>query len=666
MQKKFLVQEENKFEVDKLVKALGISELTAKVLVNRDITDVDEARIFLNPDAMDFFDPFLMYGMSAAVDRIIAAINSGEKICVYGDYDVDGMAGTALLTRKIRQLGGDVITYIPRRVEGYGMNIPALKQIVTDGATLLISVDCGISNHKEISAVREHMEFIVTDHHLPALDKITNAVAVIDPHQPECSYPDKNLCGAGVAFKLCQALENKINGTDIQSYFDDIDLAALATVADLVPLKGESRKIVRQGLLEMSSSNCVGLRALVKVSGFDEKKISADNVAFQIAPRLNSIGRLETAATGLKLLLTEDLAQALKIAEHINEVNKARKQLEKEIFVKVDEQFKNLREETGGNIWSAVIDGENWNAGIIGLTASRLAEKYHLPSIVITHGDTISRGSCRSIPKFHMKDALDTMADLFDNYGGHSQAAGFAIPTKLVPEFKKRFEDYSRQHLTDEDFIPTIRVDAMFHPAKLTMAIANEFEQLEPCGTANPSPILACQEVECVEARVIGSDGTHLSFEIPAEDSDGNAKNIKAVAFGLGRFATLVESEPVNLTYYPGIDEWQNKRYVKCFVSSIEPVADEKNFPTRDQLGAVYKFLLKLRGRTNSFDIKLITEKFNAVMKKDFPMYTILTALEIFQEVGLLRVDEDSKTFNLPAGSKRNLEDSRTFRLGNN
>lgn len=666
MQKKFLVKQENKSEVDKLVKALGISELTAKILVNREITDVETARTFLNPDAMDFFDPFLMSGMNAAVDRIIAAINTGETICVYGDYDVDGMAGTALLTRKLRQIGGKVITYIPRRVEGYGINLPALRQIYKNGARLLISVDCGISNAKEISAVNGHMEFIITDHHLPALEKITGAVAVIDPHQQECSYPDKNLCGAGVAFKLCQALENKINGTDIQSYFDDIDLAALATVADLVPLKGESRKIVRQGLQEMSSSNCIGLRALVKIAGFDEKKIMAENVAFQIAPRLNSIGRLESAETGLKLLLCEDLAQALKIAAHINEVNKARKQLEKEIFVQVDERFKKMREDNGGDMWSAVISGENWNAGIIGLTASRLAEKYNLPSVVITHGTTVSRGSCRSIPAFHMKDALDTMADLFDNYGGHSQAAGFAIPTKLIPEFKRRFDDYARQHLNDEDFIPTIKVDAMFNPAHLTMPIADEFEQIEPCGTANPSPILACQNVTCTEAKVIGSDGTHLSFEIPAEDSDGNAKNIRAVAFGLARFATLVANEPVNLTYYPGIDEWQDRRVVKCFVSNIEPIADKENFPKREQLGDVYKFLLKLRGRTNSFDIKIITEKFNAVMKKDFPMYTILTALEIFQEVGLLRVDEENKTFNLPAGSKRNLESSRTFRLGNN
>ena len=275
MRKKFVVKQENKLEVEKLVKALGISEVTAKILVNRDITDIESARTFLNPELQKFFDPFLMKDMGAAVDRIITAINDGEKICVYGDYDVDGMSGTALLTRALRKLGGRVLPYIPRRVEGYGMNIPALEKIIQHGITLLISVDCGISNAKEISAVKGKLDVIVTDHHLPALEIITDAVAVVDPHQPDCPYPDKNLCGAGVAFKLCQALAKKIKGIEIDDYVDDIDLAALATVADLVPLKGESRKIVRQGLKEMSLSKCLGLRSLVRIAGFEGKKILA-------------------------------------------------------------------------------------------------------------------------------------------------------------------------------------------------------------------------------------------------------------------------------------------------------------------------------------------------------------------------------------------------------
>lgn len=666
MRKKFLVKQENKLEVDKLVNALGISELTAKILVNRDITDVDAARIFLNPEIQDFFDPFLMKDMDAAVDRIITAIKNGEKVCVYGDYDVDGMSGTALLTRALRKYGLKVISYIPRRIEGYGLNIPALEKIYQHGETLLISVDCGISNAKEIAAVKGKLDVIVTDHHLPALQRITDAVAVIDPHQPECSYPDKNLCGASVAFKLCQALAKKIRGVNIQNYTFDLELAALATVADLVPLKGESRKIVRLGLNIMPSSQCIGLRALLKIAGFENRKITAENIAFQISPRLNSIGRLESALTGLKLLLTENVELAEEIAEHIDEANKQRKKIEREIFLQANEQFKNLREESDGNMWSAVISGDGWNAGVIGLTASRLAEKYNLPSVVVAHEGHLSRGSCRSIPAFHMKNALDSMADLFENYGGHSQAAGFSISSKLVPEFKRRFDAYAREHLTDVDFIPTVKVDALFHPSRIDMKTAEEFEKLEPCGVENPAPILACMNVRCAEPKIIGSDRTHLSFDIPADLDFVDSKGIRAVAFGLANLAALIENEPVNLTYHPAIDEWQGERRVKCFVSSIEPVAEEKNFPTREQLLGVYKFLYKLRGKTNYFDTRMFTEKFNAASKEKFSMYTLLTSLEIFKELGLLRINEEAKTFELPKLPKRDLENSRTFRLSAN
>ena len=663
MQKKFLVKQERPLEVDKLVNALGITELTAKILVNREITEVDDARIFLNPEIQSFLNPFIMKDMDKAVDRIIEAIERREKVCVYGDYDVDGISATALLTRALKRYGLKVVPYIPRRVEGYGINLNALKKIVEHDVKLLISVDCGISNAKEISAMKGTLDVIVTDHHLPALQRITDAVAVIDPHQPECNYPDKNLCGAGVALKLCQALAKKFHGVDVQTYTKDIELAALATVADLVPLKGESRKIVRLGLEKMPSSECIGLRALVKVAGFEGKKILAENVSFQIAPRLNAIGRLESALTGLKLLLTENVDRAAELAEHIDAVNRERKRIEREIFLQADEQFKNLREESGGDLWSAVITGKDWNAGVIGLTASKLMEKYNLPSVVIAHEGILSRGSCRSIPAFHMKNALDSMAELFDNYGGHSQAAGFSIPTKLVPEFKRRFDEYARAHLTDKDFIPVVKVDALFHPSLVDMRTAEEFERLEPCGVGNPAPILACQNVHCSDAKVIGSDRTHLSFCVPADLDTVGARDIRAVAFGFARMAALVDSEPINLTYHPAVDEWQGDRRVKCFVSTIEPVAGAEKNVSREQLVEIYKFLYKLRGKTKIFDTRMFAEKLNAASKEKFSMFTILNALEILKEVGLLRLNEELRTFDLPKLPKRDLENSRTFRL---
>lgn len=663
MQKKFLVTSSNKADVDKLVKKLGISEVTAKILVNRDITDVEIAQKFLDPYHQRYIDPFLMKDMDIAVDRIIKALTIGEKICVYGDYDVDGMAATAILTRALKEFSRRVVAYIPRRVDGYGISEAALKKICERDVKVLISVDCGISNAKEISSVKGKLDVIVTDHHLPALEKITDALAVIDPHQPDCNYPDKNLCGAGIAFKFCQALYKKFSDVDIEDYYADVELAALATIADLVPIKGENRRIVSEGVRKMPVSNCYGLRALLRVSGLEDKIVTTENVAFQIAPRLNSVGRLESANTGLKLLMADNAMVAFQLSERIDEFNRTRKKLEKEIFLQADEKFKLLREKTKGDMWSAVISGDGWNAGLIGLTASKLAEKYNLPSVVITHEGEISRGSCRSIPAFHMKNALDTMSNLFINYGGHSQAAGFSIATKLVPEFKRRFDAYARANLKDEDFVPQINVDALFHPSLVDMKIAEEFKKIEPCGIGNPAPVLACKNVVCSDVKIIGNDKAHLSFEIPAENNLDGAKTIRAVAFGFAHLASLVESSPVNITYHPAIDDWQGEHTVKCFVTNIEPVAGEKIFPTREQLVDIYKFLYKLQKTTRDFDPKTLAEKFNADTNKNFSIYTFLNALEIFKELGLLRVDEANKTFDLPNLPKRNLENSRTFRL---
>ncbi|MBR0289721.1 MAG: DHH family phosphoesterase, partial [Selenomonadaceae bacterium] len=281
MRKKWVIREADVSSVQTIAEALGVSELTAKVLYHRGIRDAQAAKNFLEPEAAPFNDPFAMKGMRTAVDRIIQALNAHEKICIYGDYDVDGMSASAILIRTLRKFGAEVESYIPARSEGYGLNIPALKKISSEGAKLLISVDCGITNEKEIAAVKDSLDVIVTDHHLPALEDIKSAVAVVNPNQRGCPYPEKNLCGAGVAFKLSQALNFKLRGVDVQTYTKDIDIAAMATVADIVPLIGENRKIVRMGLLEMSRTRCTGLRALISAAGLGGKKISAGQVAFQ-------------------------------------------------------------------------------------------------------------------------------------------------------------------------------------------------------------------------------------------------------------------------------------------------------------------------------------------------------------------------------------------------
>lgn len=660
MQRKWIIKKNNPSLVRELSESLGVTELTAKILVHRGITEVETAKIFLTPEDAPFYDPFKMSGMSEAVDRIIIAIEGEEKICVYGDYDVDGVSASAILTRTLKRLGANVENYIPARAEGYGLNIPALEKISAEGSTLLITVDCGISNEKEISAIADKLDVIVTDHHLPALEKVTSAIAILDPNQFECDYPEKNLCGAGVAFKLSQALFQEIRGQNYQTYTTDIELAALATVADLVSLTGENRKIVKLGLKEMEKTSCIGLKNLLEVAELADKKISTGHISFQIAPRLNSIGRLESAIEGLNLLLTEDEYKAKTLAAKLNATNQIRKDIEKEILIDAEKKVAELREEFEGNLATLVIAGENWNGGVIGLTASKLVEKYNLPTIILSVVGEDARGSCRSIPALHMKTALDSMSEIFDQYGGHSQAAGFSIKTKKIPELQKRFDNYVRSHLKDEDFLPLLVVDEIINPTEITLNDAKEFEKFEPYGLGNPKPILACKNIFGISPKCVGKENNHLAFKIRGEE-----KTTRAVAWNKGNFCGLIENEKIDLAYEPAIHEWQETFSVQCSVNYLAPTEIIGAFPSREKLSEIYKFLKMLSNKTNEFEICDFAKKFNSATKKDYPMYTIFLAVDIFVELGFLKIDEENKTFELPTFNKKlNLKNSRTFRIG--
>ena len=661
MQKKWIIKHDDAEKISQLSATLGVTELTAKILLHRNITEIEDAKNFLNPENFPFCDPFLMKGMTDAVDRIGAAIDGGEKICVYGDYDVDGVSASAILMRTLKRLGADVQSYIPIRSEGYGLNIPALEKISSEGVTLLISVDCGISNEKEIAAVCDKLDVIVTDHHLPALEKVKSAIVVIDPQQDGCTYPEKNLCGAGVAFKICQALSQEIEGKNFSDYTTDIEIAALATVADLVPITGENRKIVKMGLNAMRNTDCIGLRELIKISDLEGKKISTGHIGFQIAPRLNSVGRLLSAEKGLKLLMSEEESVAQKLAKRLNRLNQIRKNIEAQILEQAEEQVSKFREECEGNLASFVISGKLWNSGVIGLTASKLVERYNLPTIVLSDGGEFSRGSCRSIPALHMKNALDSMAELFEQYGGHSQAAGLTIKTEKIPELRRRFDEYVRKNLSDEDFLPILNVDALLHPTKLTLADAEEFEKFEPFGIGNPKPVLACKKVRGTQARAIGKKSEHLSFVILTESDD--AQNIRAISWNSANRASIIENEFFYLVYEPEIHEWQGEKKIQCIVNNFGPTPGI--FPTREILTLVYKFLKILRGKTDEFEIYDFMKKFNSAMKEKYPTHTILNAIDIFLELGFIKIDAEKQTFDLPAFEKKiDLNNSRTFRLG--
>ena len=675
MQKNFTFYDDRNYEanIKTLAEKLNITPFVATILCHRGILTVKAAEEFLNPEFnQKFNDPFLMKDMDKAVDRIQQAIKNNEKIAVYGDYDVDGMTASALMLKTLKKFGVTAKSYIPdRQNEGYGFNVPALKKIVDEGVNLLISVDCGISNVKEIEEVRDRLDVIVTDHHLPS-GEIDNAIAVLDPHQLDCKYPDKNLCGVGVAFKLCQALHSKINRIDIQNYIDDLDLVALGTIADIVPLIGENRKIVRIGLKQMADTNNMGLRALIKSAGIDSKKISTGQVGFRIAPRLNSIGRLDTASEGVKLLITEDESEAQDLANKLELENTERKNKELQILRAAYQKVQDLFKEKAGDISSIVVAGEGWHPGIIGLTASKLVEKYYLPTIVIAIQGDIARGSCRSIEALHIKNALDHFKDYFIQYGGHSAAAGFSIHTKDVENFSREFDTYVKNSLKEKDFIMNQKVDILIHPSKMTVKLASEIENLEPFGIGNPAPVFACKSIKGKSAKTVGKDKNHLSFYIESNDSQDKA-GIRAIAWNASQFSLLVENELIDITYSPDLNEYNDTISVQCTVNSLEASKENGLFPTYEVMVNIYRFLKQYSDETNfqpydicKMNVNFKNSPFASKNSKFNSIYTMLCAVQIFKELGLILFDLEEKNFCMPKPDKKlELNQSRFWRINN-
>ena len=668
MQKNWLVMQDDETIVKKFVDELNISELTAKILIHRKIIDVEDARIFLDPEnRQEFNDPFLMKDISIAVERIKKAIESQEKIVIYGDYDVDGMSSTALMIRALRNLNADVEFYIPARSEGYGFNVKALKKIVERGAKLLISVDCGIANAKEIEEVKNDLDIIVTDHHLTQ-EPINNAVAVIDPHQNGCNYPDKNLCGAGVAFKLCQALNQKINGVDYKNYFVDLDIVALATVADIVPLVGENRKIVYHGLKQMESTKNIGLQALIKIANINDKKLNTSHLGYRIAPRLNATGRLATASRGVKLLTTENDLEAEKIAEELEKENDERKEIERRIIVEANEKYHELRKKFGGDLSSIVVASDKWHPGIIGLAASKLLERYYLPSIVIAIQGDEARGSCRSISALHIKETLDHFSNYFVQYGGHSAAAGFTIKTCNIEKFSREFDRYVKEFLNDGNFLPFQMVDAIVNPTELTIKLADEMEMLAPFGVENPAPIFGCRNIKGIYPKVIGQERNHLNFFVK---SDGKTPDIRAVAWNKAEFATLLESELIDITFAPERNEFNGNVSVQCMVKSIDPSKTNGLFPNREAMINFYKFfrLSASKNEFNNYNISQLNLKFknSPLANKNSKLnsaYTMLCAIRVFEELGIINFDVDGTNYIMPELTKKlDLNESRFWRI---
>jgi single-stranded-DNA-specific exonuclease len=509
-------QQYDKRTVEDFARVLGVGLPAARVLWNRGFCEPSAARNFLTPTLELLHDPFLLLGMDRAVERLLKALERKEKILVYGDYDVDGTSSVVILKKALDLAGGDVEFKVPHRLrEGYGMRPEALEAAAARGITLVISVDTGIRSADVVRAATVlGVDMIITDHHLPDED-IPPAIAVLNPNQVNCPYPEKNLCGAGVTFKLIQALLSKLDWPEAKSrklMESFLKIVAIATVADVVPLTGENRAIVKLGLSGLDYVKNPGLRALLDVAGFDEGKApSAGQVAFRVAPRINAAGRMANATDVIDMFLTDDPARARELAAQLHDLNAERQQTEQDIVQEVlmlcDEM------QISDEHFALVFSKAGWHRGVIGIVASRIVERYHRPVFILGEEDGKAQGSGRSIRPFHLLNALESMPELFERFGGHKQAAGVTMPAEQVEEFRKRLNIYAASCLTLDDLRPVLEIDAVLNLKEIDDAAVADVFQIAPFGFGNPCPIFAAQNVEVIAPPQIVKD-RHMRIRV--------------------------------------------------------------------------------------------------------------------------------------------------------
>ncbi len=508
---RWILPAENAEKATALALALSVSPVTARVLVARGFENGPDARRFLAPSLADLHDPYLLSGMREAVARLHSAIASRESILVYGDYDVDGATSVVLLLKTIEMAGGRAEFHVPHRLtEGYGMHSEAIDAAADRGVSLIVSVDTGIRATDVVRHARGRgIDVIITDHHLPEAE-LPPALAVINPNQPDCAYPDKNLCGAGVAFKLAQALLARL-GWPESRYTRVLEsllkLVSIATVADVVPLTGENRIIVKHGLAGLGTVHNHGLRALLDVSGFGEGAIpTAGQIAFRVAPRINAAGRMASADDVIEMFLTADAARARTIAAQLQELNQERQLTEAAIVRTILEECE--RVPVDDTQAALVFCGREWHRGVVGIVASRLVERFCRPAIVLSEDAAtgLAEGSARSIPGFHLLNALESMADLFTRFGGHKQAAGLGLPAARVAEFRSRLNTYAAARLTSEDFRPQLEIDALVGFDEIRDGAVAELLALGPFGFGNPSPVFGVLGAESASPAQVFSE----------------------------------------------------------------------------------------------------------------------------------------------------------------
>ncbi|MDG3003040.1 single-stranded-DNA-specific exonuclease RecJ [Paludisphaera mucosa] len=585
MSTRWRVQPFDRDQIAALSRGAGIPPLVAQVLINRGVRDPERARAFLESRLNGLNDPESLPGAVAAADRVVKAVREDRSIVIYGDYDVDGVCGVSVLWAALKLAGSKRVDYyIPHRVqEGYGVNAEALRRIAADHpGALVVTVDCGISAVAEAHLARElGLELIITDHHTIGAE-LPSADVLVHPRLPGGSYPFGDLCGAAVAFKLawqiCKSFgDGKKASPHLRDYLvRSLGLVAMATVADVVPLKDENRILVRHGLAGVMGSPTTGMRALMRVANcLNRSKLTAGTVGFSLAPRINAAGRLERAMRAVEMLTTDDDALADLIADELNAVNQRRQEVEREIVQQAQEQ---IRSEGGLKERGAIVLGrKEWHPGVIGIVASRLVEIYHRPTILVAFGEEFAQGSARSVPGFNIYEAIQDCAEGLIGFGGHSAAAGVRMAEAHFPTFAERFDSRCRTLLTPELRERVLTIDAEVPLSMINLNVVQELERLEPHGMGNPRPLFLASQARIVgEPRAVGETKKHLQFKIGQ-----GASVFKAIAWNLAdKGKDLAHDVECSVVFHPCVDEWNGYRRVQLeikdfVVSGLAPLPVE-------------------------------------------------------------------------------------------
>ncbi|MBR4949712.1 MAG: single-stranded-DNA-specific exonuclease RecJ [Clostridia bacterium] len=604
------VKTQNEETVFALTENLKINPVLARLLINRNLSDASAVKDFLNKDKDNFYDPFLMKDMEKAVKRIREAIYNKEKITVYGDYDVDGITSTSVLYLYLKEKKADVNYFIPNRnTEGYGINKSTLDKLALSNTSLLISVDTGITAMEEVEYAKElGMDVIITDHH-ECGETVPNCVAVVNPKQKDCNYPFKELAGVGVVFKIICALEGEAGFKNILENYGD--LVCIGTIADVMPLYKENRAIATKGLEIISKTKRIGLRALISQSMLQNKKITSGSIGYVLSPRINASGRMGSAERAVELFSNDNYKEALVIAEELCEENRKRQITENEIFQQCVAKIKNeadLEKDKAIVLWD-----DGWNNGVIGIVASRLCDKYYLPSILVSFDGNKGKGSGRSIKNFNLYEALSACCDTLEKFGGHELAAGLSVSRDRILDFKKAMQDYAAKNIKEKDLIMSIDIECELSPEDISLGTAKSISLLEPFGMGNEVPKFLMKDVEISYLTSVGND-KHTKLTLKKGNMEIQAfcfsNSLWDFGYSIGDKVDIVFNLDINS--YRGNDSVQliikdislskedlerfneNKMLYKMFKNKNE-LSDEQAkelLPTRDDFVAVYKFII--------------------------------------------------------------------------